>query len=451
MSSENFEQYGCRSREEENYTLGKKDIRRWYQRDIDQITHSTCFRKLQRKSQLLSEKDPRSRSRMIHTIEVSRIALEISEQLGLSKELTEAICLAHDIGTSPYGSIGNSFLSTHVTEPFSHEIAGAYMLLSVAQKKTSKDEEEYNNIIEASLDSVTSNTKAVPFYNVQVNISDFPKSLCGSRVTHDKTKIDYYLHHISPEIIDGVLNHGHDGKPNTLEGQVVQFADNIAYLSQDVEDLITTGILPSQDYTKLSWVKQLKYEEDEEYEEDGKKSSRVVPHVKSWEEIEKTLESCSLKDAFSETRGRRIAAFISRYVEYNLKKLSRNELKKEYSSILKEEIPVLEIDDGARFVIDFIWNFIESKYTHPLISTSTDIQKVKMSQLWTIISSSDFIDKNTCYNRFIATLTSNSLFKGCGDDWKKAFFISHLSWQDVDLIIDSYHERNYTLDLDLSY
>ena len=101
MPSKNFSEWSCLEREKQHYSMANHDIRRWYQRDIDQITHSTCFRKLQRKSQLLSEKDPRSRSRLIHTIEVSRIAMEISEKLGLSKALTEAICLAHDIGTSP--------------------------------------------------------------------------------------------------------------------------------------------------------------------------------------------------------------------------------------------------------------------------------------------------------------------------------------------------------------
>jgi|GEM_PF-3000910 len=54
--------------------------RKWYQHDIDQLVYSAAFRKLQKKAQLLSERDPRCRSRLIHTLEVIRIAKEISEQ-----------------------------------------------------------------------------------------------------------------------------------------------------------------------------------------------------------------------------------------------------------------------------------------------------------------------------------------------------------------------------------
>ena len=142
MPSRNFSEWSCLEREKQHYSMANHDIRRWYQRDIDQITHSTCFRKLQRKSQLLSEKDPRSRSRLIHTIEVSRIAMEISEKLGLSKELTEAICLAHDIGTSPYGCIGNTFLREHARQEFSHEMAGALMLLLISKKSTNNEDDD---------------------------------------------------------------------------------------------------------------------------------------------------------------------------------------------------------------------------------------------------------------------------------------------------------------------
>lgn len=59
----------------------KKSSRRWYQHDIDVIIYSEMFRKMQPKSQLLSIHDPVSRSRLIHTFEVVRIAKEISEKL----------------------------------------------------------------------------------------------------------------------------------------------------------------------------------------------------------------------------------------------------------------------------------------------------------------------------------------------------------------------------------
>lgn len=435
---DNFSEWGCKEREKEIYTLGNSDIRRWYQRDIDQITHSTCFRKLQRKSQLLSEKDPRSRSRMIHTIEVSRIAMEISEKLGLSKELTEAICLAHDIGTSPYGYIENSFLEEHAKEPFSHEKAGAYMLLGISQKNT--EDEKLTSEIEEKVDESTKE------FSVQVDIDAFPKKLYASKIEENEEP-QYFLHHISPEIIDGVLNHGNSGQPNTLEGQVVKFADNIAYLSQDIEDLISTHLIQKTKYSQHSAKKILKYTKKNSLGE--LTSSKEL--MMSWNTIDQNTKLLSLKDAFSETRGKRIAAFVGRFVEFNLQQLKEGNLEYRESSILGKDIPVLKCDTGMQFVIDYIWNYIEQNYDALLIKSSNSLQLEKMTQLWEIISSNDFASKNTSFKRFIEWVSSNSMFKNYKHEWQKAFFISHLSWFDVDLIIDSYHERNNTFELDISY
>lgn len=438
MERIDFREWGCKEREKETYSLGDADIRRWYQRDIDQITHSTCFRKLQRKSQLLSEKDPRSRSRLIHTIEVSRIAMEISEKLGLSKELTEAICLAHDIGTSPYGYIGNSFLQYHAKQPFSHEEAGAYMLLGISQKSTTQ--EKYRQMIEALSEQPN---KGVP---MQVEIKAFPEKLYASKIDDGEGEAHYFLHHISPEIVDGVLNHGDSGKPNTLEGQVVKFADNIAYLSQDIEDLISTQIIKKTNYSKNAAKTVLRY---------MKKipGHKILPKevVMSWDIIDQNKNLPSLKDAFSETRGKRIAAFVSRFVDYNLEQLKGDSLEYRSSSILKKDVPILKCDPGMQFVIDYIWNYIEQNYKKPLIKTSNSLQLAKMTQLWEIISSKDFTAKNSSFKNFIEQISCNSLFQGYKLEWQKAFFISHLSWFDVDLIIDSYHERNNTFELDISY
>ena len=225
MGKNNFDEWSCNERGTAKYTLVNSDCRRWYQRDIDQITHSTGFRKLQKKSQLLSEKDPRSRSRLIHTIEVSRIAMEISERLGLSKELTEAISLGHDIGTSPYGCIGNRFLQEKVGDDFSHENAGYLMLIRIAQKETSDDEEiaEIAQAIDNNKDYITKESCNFNF-DLMVSTLSFDTSDSNEK---------YFIHAISPEVLDGVRNHGDNGSPNTLEGQVVKFADKDIILTSN--------------------------------------------------------------------------------------------------------------------------------------------------------------------------------------------------------------------------
>lgn len=426
-----FEKWSCLEREKEKYSLGEKDIRRWYQRDIDQITHSTAFRKLQQKSQLLSEKDPRSRSRMIHTIEVSRIATEISEKLNVSKELTEAICFAHDIATAPYGFVGNQYLVNKVGSDFSHEYAGALQLLRLSKKKVSEDDEDLIDQIDTAM---VENDTGLPM----IRPKDSPFLLYASKetiISEGEEKVTYYVHHISPEIIDGVMNHGNSGMPNTIEGQIVQIADNIAYLSQDIEDLLSTKIITEQEFKKYSNNKTIKY------------NDQGVDKEMSWSEINE--EFGDLKDAFNKSRGRRVAAFVNRFVEYNLKFIADYSVDKRYSELLEKDIPILKIDKGMNAVIDFIWSYIESKYNDPLIRTSNNIQRQKMEELWTILNDKRFNDKNQSYKNFMRELSASSIFKSFTEEWKRAFFISHLSYTEVDLILDSFHERNFTFDLDI--
>ena len=318
MGNAFFDDWSCKARENRSFPLDENEIRRWYQKDIDQITHSIGFRKMQRKSQLLSEKDPRSRSRMIHTIEVSRIATEISEQLHLSKELTEAICLSHDIGTSPYGFIGNSFLSEKTSSKFSHETVGSIILLMLSKKPVDLhvDRVKIENLLtEINNEKEKGNSKAKRslFPSLSFKGLDFPLyvSKKSTNDENDKPKNEYYMHTMSPEIIDGVLNHGASGKPQTLEGQVVQFADNIAYLSQDIEDLLTTNIIDETAFTKISQQNGTLCC----ITKNGKEFRR------SWDYIDKQLDSVSLRDVFSESRGKRIAVLVKRFVEYNLRQL----------------------------------------------------------------------------------------------------------------------------------
>lgn len=433
MYRKNFDEWSCNKRGETKYTLSGTDSRRWYQRDIDQITHSIGFRKLQKKSQLLSEKDPRSRSRLIHTIEVSRIAMEISERLGLSKELTEAISLGHDIGTSPYGCIGNKFLQNKVCSEFSHEHVGSLMLTRISQKETNNDE-EFSRIAQVI------HEKTNGFVIKESNGTDFELkvSMCSSE---DGEK--YFIHHISPEVLDGVKNHGEGGKPQTLEGQVVKFADNIAYLSQDIEDLFSTKIIAKSDgFVRKASAKQLYFLTKD------KDTGKEIKREMLWENIN-SFSDCKLNNAFNLTRGKRIASFVDRFVDYNLKMLNEEKMTFEFSSILGKNIPQLQCDYGLNFIIDYLWNFIESNYSDMLISTSNSIQEAKMEQLWKILNDDKFKEKNKYYKKFLNEISQNTLFSGMSNDWKTAYFISHLSWFEVDLIIDSFHERNYNFDLDL--
>ena len=97
------------------------DVRSCYQRDMDRIVHSKSFRRLMHKTQVfLQPEGDHYRTRMTHTIEVSRIARTIARALQLNEDLTEAIALGHDLGHTPFGHAGEQALSEVTGKPFCH-------------------------------------------------------------------------------------------------------------------------------------------------------------------------------------------------------------------------------------------------------------------------------------------------------------------------------------------
>jgi len=83
-----------------------------FERDRDRIIHSSAFRRLEGKTQVFTPGlDDYYRSRLTHSIEVAQIGRTIARTLGLNESLTEAICLAHDLGHSPFGHAGEAALN----------------------------------------------------------------------------------------------------------------------------------------------------------------------------------------------------------------------------------------------------------------------------------------------------------------------------------------------------
>ena len=84
-------------------------FRTLYQRDRDRIVHSTAFRRLMHKTQVLvTQTNDHHRTRLTHTLEVAQISRTIARRLGLNEDLTEAIALSHDLGHPPFGHAGET-------------------------------------------------------------------------------------------------------------------------------------------------------------------------------------------------------------------------------------------------------------------------------------------------------------------------------------------------------
>ena len=428
-TARDFSEFSCAGRGKEKYYSGfnkKKSGRRWYQHDIDTIIYSEMFRKMQRKSQLFSMSDPISRSRLIHTFEVTRIAKEISERLGLNNELTEGIALAHDFGNVAFGKGADDFLREHTNDYFKHEETSVLMLKVLASRPIpERFRADANSEISKDLDILHT-----------IGITEYPHEIEVYQYPHSK-RTKYYVC-ISPELLDGVKKHGSDGRNiHTLEGQVVNYADNIAYLIQDVNDFLVTGIFTSSEMDRYS-----------QYLDDltDRDTNKAFP----------------ITDIVGKTTSSRTAVLIERFVSYNLKNLNDAKYETVFSPILNKDVPILEIEPIVKAAIDKCWHFKEEFYEHELIKLSNMNSKEKIEQIWFLLDeNSIFREKNETCRKFMDFLDS-PIFKsyraeaGIADDrdwlnWKKACFIAHLTCDEINLIIESCFSRDYLIDFSMPF
>lgn len=173
----------------------ENDVRTCYQRDTDRIVHSKSFRRLMHKTQVfLQPEGDHYRTRLTHTLEVTRIARTITQALGLNEDLAEAIAMGHDLGHTPFGHAGEVALTACLGKPFRH------------------------------------NEQSLRVVDV------LEKDGLGLNLTH--------------EVRNGILCHTGDPWPSTLEGMVVRRSDQIAYVNHDIDDAIRAGILTNEDLPK---------------------------------------------------------------------------------------------------------------------------------------------------------------------------------------------------------
>ncbi|MGZ6347150.1 MAG: deoxyguanosinetriphosphate triphosphohydrolase, partial [Anaerolineales bacterium] len=198
--------YGMRSKDSKGraYLDDEPDYRTSFQRDRDRIIHTTAFRRLEYKTQvfIISEGDY-FRTRLTHTLEVTQVGRTIARALGGNEDLVEAICLAHDLGHSPFGHSGE-----------------------VALARLMKDYGGFDHNRQ-SLRIVTELEQRYP---------EFP----GLNLTWE-VREGMVKHESEYDISDA-----RDYDPNlrgNLETQITNIADELAYTNHDLDDGLRSGLI----------------------------------------------------------------------------------------------------------------------------------------------------------------------------------------------------------------
>lgn len=179
-----------------------------YQRDRDRIVHSTAFRRLEYKTQVfVNHEGDLFRTRLTHTIEVAQISRSIARALTVNEDLAEAIALAHDVGHTPFGHAGQDALNACMTEfgGFEHNIQSL--------RTVDELEEHY-----AAFD--------------------------GLNLTHEAR--EGILKHCSRANAERLGELGRrflEGWQPTLEAQLTNLADEVAYNNHDIDDGLRSGLL----------------------------------------------------------------------------------------------------------------------------------------------------------------------------------------------------------------
>lgn len=234
------------------YEEPQHDGRTCYQRDRDRIVHSEAFRKLEYKTQVfvIFEGDY-YRTRLTHTIEVAQLARTIGRNLRLNEDLIEAIALAHDLGHPPFGHAGEEALDEIVRrgnpKGFNHNLR-SFEVVNKYEKK-------------------------------------YPK-FDGLNLTRE-VLVGILKHQTIYDTPGGEVYKKYKEGP-TIEAQVVDIADSLAYLNHDIDDGLTSGFITEEDLMESSlWQKAVK--------KIGAEAKRAEPQIFKYQ-IVKELIDMQVKD-----------------------------------------------------------------------------------------------------------------------------------------------------------
>ena len=193
-----------------------------FQRDRDRIIHCTAFRRLVYKTQVfLNHEGDLFRTRMTHSLEVAQLGRSIARSLGLNEDLVEAIALAHDLGHTPFGHAGQDALNVCMTPygGFEHNLQ--------------------------SLRVVDELEESYPEFN-GLNLSFETREGILKHCARRNAEL------INAQEPGGVADRFLNGTQPSLEAQLCNLADAIAYNAHDIDDGVRSGLLTLEQLQEVS-------------------------------------------------------------------------------------------------------------------------------------------------------------------------------------------------------
>lgn len=208
--------YACKSGQSKGRAYPEREhpYRSVFQRDRDRVLHTTAFRRLEYKTQVfVNSEGDHYRTRLTHTLEVAQIGRTVARALGANEDLIEAICLAHDLGHPAFGHAGEETLNRLMADHngFDHNKQS----LRIVEK-------------------------------LERRFPDFPGLNLSWEVREGIVKHETEYDVSSAEGYDPDLR-------GSLEAQIANAADEIAYNAHDLDDGLRAGILNPVEVSELAW------------------------------------------------------------------------------------------------------------------------------------------------------------------------------------------------------
>lgn len=207
-----------------------------FERDRDRIIHSKAFRRLQYKTQVfINHEGDHYRNRLTHSIEVSTVARSIARTLNLSSDLAETIGLAHDLGHTPFGHAGEIALNKCMEDygGFSHNAHSLKILTKVEKRYAAYDG---LNLTWEVLEGIVKHNGPL--------INNIPKYIVEYDLQHNLDLTHY----------------------SSAEAQIASLADDISYISHDLEDSIGAKIIDFNHLTEIKFIDQYAFEIKSQFE-----------------------------------------------------------------------------------------------------------------------------------------------------------------------------------------